>query len=91
MQEQEQIAQQTKKQELVFPSRAAEELYWAGKQLTKTLMIIVVLAILLYLSHFFSMGLAVVLFFIGLILIIATGTYTVGHFVRYLVFSSRKQ
>ncbi|MGZ4030706.1 MAG: hypothetical protein ACXVP5_11810 [Tumebacillaceae bacterium] len=89
-QHQQATRQESKKKELVFATRAQEELYWAGKQLTKTLMILVVLAILLYLAHFFSMILAVVLFFIGLILMIATGTYTVGHFVRYLIFSSRK-
>jgi hypothetical protein len=74
-----------------FPTRAAEELYWAGRQLIKTLTIIIACAITLFIAQFFSGILTLLIGFIGLILVLATGTYTIGHFVRYFVFKSRHQ
>lgn len=83
--------EQVQKPALVFPSRAKEELHYAGKQFTKSLIILVVLALLLYLAHFFSSALTILIFFIGLILWLATVTYSIGHFVRFLMFSKRNQ
>lgn len=77
--------------QLTFPTRAAEELYWAVRQLIKLFTIIIVLSIVVYLTHFFSEILTILLGFIGFILILATFIYTVGHFIRYFVFKSRRQ
>lgn len=74
-----------------FPSRAREELHYAGKQFYKSVIIAIVWAILLYLSHFFSAGLTVAFALVGSILLLATVTYSVGHFVRFLIFSIRKR
>jgi hypothetical protein len=72
-----------------FPNRAAEELYWAKRQFLKSITIIVVLSIILYITHFLSGPFTLLFFFIGFILWLATFTYTVGHFVRYFVFKSK--
>ncbi|PWK06996.1 hypothetical protein [Tumebacillus permanentifrigoris] len=74
-----------------FPNRAAEELYWAGRQLIKTLTIAIALAITMFIAQFFNGVLTLLIGFIGFILVLATGTYTVGHFVRYFVYRSRHQ
>lgn len=75
----------------VFPTRWQEERYYAGRQFIKAITIVIVLAIILYITHFLSGGFTLLFAFIGLILFLATATYSVGHFVRYLIFKSRGQ
>ncbi|HEU4964577.1 MAG TPA: hypothetical protein VFV52_12095 [Bacilli bacterium] len=77
------------KQAPTFEKQYQEELYYAGKQFYKTLFIIVVLAIILYLTHFLSKGFTVLFAFIGIIMLMATLTYSIGHFVRYLIFKAK--
>ncbi|GAX89075.1 hypothetical protein [Effusibacillus lacus] len=74
-----------------FPTRAREELHYAVKQFSKFLIILIVSAILVYLAHFFSNGLAVMFAVIGFFLLLITGTYSVGHLVRFFIFMARKQ
>jgi len=74
-----------------FNSRAEEELYHAGRQFWKTLFLIVVLAIILYITHFLSAGWTVLFAIIGFLMLLITVTYSVGHFVRFLLFRSRNQ
>jgi hypothetical protein len=72
-----------------FPSRAKEEMFYARQQLIKGITILVVLAIVLYIAHFFNAILTLLLAFIGFLLLLATFTYAIGHFVRFLIFSRR--
>lgn len=72
-----------------FSSRAQEELHYAGKQFYKFIIIAIVSGIVLYLSHFFSPVLAMLLGIVCFLLLLATLTYSVGHFIRYLIFSAR--
>ncbi|ASS73726.1 hypothetical protein CIG75_01185 [Tumebacillus algifaecis] len=77
------------KQPPVFPTRWQEERHYAGRQLIKAITIVIVLSIILYITHFLSAGFTLLFGFIGLILFLATATYSVGHFVRFLIFKSR--
>lgn len=75
----------------VFPSRAKEELYYAGKQSVKAIFITVLMAVALYLAKYFSPVLTFIFGAIGFIFFLASAAYAVGHFVRYLFFAARKQ
>jgi hypothetical protein len=77
------------KQQPEFATRAQEELHYAGKQGLKAITIVVVLAILLYITHFLSTGFTLLFAAIGFILFLATATYSVGHFVRFLYFKAK--
>lgn len=83
--------QKQPKQPPTFEKKYQEERYYASKQFIKTLFIILVLAIILYITHFLSDMFTVLFALIGLIMILATGTYSIGHFVRYLIFKARNQ
>ncbi|MBL0388210.1 hypothetical protein JJB07_16475 [Tumebacillus sp. ITR2] len=79
------------KEKPTFSTRAAEELYWSGRQLIKLLAIVIACGITLFIAQFFSKVLFLLIAFIGFILSLATVTYMIGHFVRFLVFKSRQQ
>jgi hypothetical protein len=73
----------------VFPTKAKEELYWFIKQLIKLLTIIIVLGIVLWIAQYFSPWLMLIISLVGLILILATGTYCIGHLVRFVIFTAK--
>ncbi|MFD2170388.1 hypothetical protein [Tumebacillus lipolyticus] len=77
------------KQPPVFASKWQEELHYAGRQLIKAISIVIVLSIILYITHFLSTGFTILFAVIGFLLFLVTATYSVGHFVRFMVFKSR--
>lgn len=81
--------QQQTKPGPVFPTKAKEELYWFLRQLIKLLTIIVVLWIVLWIAQSYSPWVSLICSLVGLILILATGIYCIGHLVRFLIYSAK--
>lgn len=71
----------------VFPTKAKEELYWFVRQLIKLVTIMLVLGIVLWIAQSFSPWVVLIISLVGLILILATGTYCIGHLVRFLIYT----
>ncbi|MGB8954091.1 MAG: hypothetical protein WCC10_01840 [Tumebacillaceae bacterium] len=75
----------------VFPTKAKEELYWFIRQLIKLLTIIIVLGIVLWIAQYFSPWVMLIVSLVGLILILATGVYCIGHLVRFLIYTAQRK